>query len=95
VIRPAHQADAAFVTGFVRSLLEYGSPTWDDPEALVPGFRKVLGDAVRSEDPGTAVLIAQTRDGTPLGFISIKRREDVADLNAHTSPTSRSLKVRG
>jgi ribosomal protein S18 acetylase RimI-like enzyme len=86
VIRPARDADAAFVGELAQSLLEYGSPIWDEPEALVPGFREALADAVRSEDPRAAVLIAQSSDGTCLGFISLKLREDVAGFErAHVA----------
>jgi ribosomal protein S18 acetylase RimI-like enzyme len=86
VIRPARRADAAFVTDLVHSLLEYRSPIWDDPEALVRGFQEVLAGAVRSEDPEAEVLIAQASDGTPLGFISLKLREDVAGFaRAHVA----------
>lgn len=85
-IRPASDADRDFVTGLVPSLLEFGSPAWTDVEALVPGFRRVLADAVGRRDPGAAVLIAQMADGTPLGFISLQVREDVAGVpRAHVA----------
>lgn len=79
-IRPASDADKEFVAGLVSSLLEFGSPAWNDKKALTPGFADVLASAVRAPDPGSAVLIAQGTDGTRLGFISLKVREDVTGV---------------
>ena len=76
-IRPAQAGDSDFVAGLVPSLLRYGSPAWDNADALSPGFREVLVDAVRAQDPRAAVLIAEGADGRPLGFISLKVSTDV------------------
>ena len=62
------------------SLLEFGSPAWDDAAALTPGFRGVLVSAVRAQDPQSPVLIAEGADGAPLGFISLKVGEDVVGV---------------
>jgi hypothetical protein len=51
MIRPASEADRGFVAGLVPSLLEFASPAWKDVEALAPGFRRVLADAVNRRDP--------------------------------------------
>ena len=80
VIRPAKADDSDFVAGLVSSLLQFGSPAWEDTDALAPGFRDVLVDAVRAQDPRAAVLIAQGADGTPLGFISLKMAADVTGV---------------
>jgi hypothetical protein len=48
VIRPAREHDCEFITGLVPSLLEFGSPTWDDAGTFAPGFRDVLAGAVRA-----------------------------------------------
>ena len=40
----------------------------------------MLADAVASGDPDATVLIAQGSDGRPLGFISLKVREDVTGV---------------
>jgi hypothetical protein len=42
VIRPAVEGDCDFITGLVTSLLEFGSPAWNDKQALAPGFREAL-----------------------------------------------------
>jgi ribosomal protein S18 acetylase RimI-like enzyme len=88
VIRPANEHDRDFVVGLVPSLLEFGSPGWRDPGALRSGFAAMLVRALISQDHRAAVLIAQTRDETPLGFIALKvvdsidggERAHVADL---------------
>ena len=68
------------MAGLVSSLLEFGSPTWQDPERLAPGFAAVLDGAVRAQDSRSTVLIAQSTSGTRLGFISLTVREDVTGI---------------
>jgi hypothetical protein len=72
VVRPAHEGDRDFVVGLVPGLLEFGSPAWRDPDALRLGFGDALARALSSQDHRATVLIAQTGDETPLGFISLK-----------------------
>jgi ribosomal protein S18 acetylase RimI-like enzyme len=79
-IRPAHASDTEFIAGLVSSLLQYSSPAWENADALAQGFPEVLGNAVRTQDPRAAVLIAEGADGTPLGFISLKVGTDVAGI---------------
>jgi len=86
VIRPADERDSEFVTGLVPSLLEFGSPAWGDADALAPGFREVLADAVRTQGPRSTVLVAARQDGTRLGFISLRLGEDaVGAARAHVA----------
>ena len=80
VIRPAVEGDCAFIVGLVSSLLEFGSPAWEDKDALAPGFSEVLTRAVRAQDLRSTVLIAELTDGTPLGFISLKVAADVTGV---------------
>ena len=85
-IRPARDEDREFVAQFVSSLLEFGSPGWNDPGSLAPGFRRVLADAVSNQDARAAVLIAQDDDGQRLGFVSVRVGEDVAGVErAHVA----------
>jgi ribosomal protein S18 acetylase RimI-like enzyme len=85
-IRPALECDRAFVSGLVSSLLEYGSPAWEDAGALAPGFSAALGAAVSAQDQDSTVLIAEGEDMTPLGFISIKVKPDVTGVDrAHVA----------
>jgi ribosomal protein S18 acetylase RimI-like enzyme len=78
VIRAANETDSDFVSGMASTLLEFGSPAWDDAARLAPGFRDVLAAAVRAQDERSTVLIAQRADGTRLGFISLKVSQGVA-----------------
>ncbi len=76
------------MVSLVPSLLEFGSPVWRDADALAPGFADSLAQALVSQDARASVLIAQSPDGAPLGFISLKvvasigggERGKVADL---------------
>jgi ribosomal protein S18 acetylase RimI-like enzyme len=77
VIRPARAGDTEFVAGLASSLLEFGSPAWADTEAMAPGFREVLTKAVRCQGARSPVFIAEDADATPLGFISLRVRDDV------------------
>jgi ribosomal protein S18 acetylase RimI-like enzyme len=79
-IRPACESDACFVAGFVPSLLEFGSPAWNDAESLGTNFAKVLVSAVRAQHPQSTVLIARRPDGARLGFVSLRVREDVGGI---------------
>lgn len=104
VIRTAHEGDRDFIVGLVPSLLEFGSPVWQDADGLATGFSDVLARAVQEQDPRAAVLIAETAHSTRLGFVSLSVVEDaitggerarVADLAvaaaAHRSGVGRAL----
>jgi ribosomal protein S18 acetylase RimI-like enzyme len=88
VIRRATDGDRDFVVSLVPSLLEFGSPAWRDADALRSGFAAALTDALSDQGHHATVLIAQTRDEAPLGFVSLKavenleggRRGHMADL---------------
>ena len=85
-IRQARSDDRDFVAGMVPSLLAFGSPAWQDREALAPGFREMLAHAIGNQGRRSTVLIAEAADGTPLGFISLKVREDAAGIErAHVA----------
>lgn len=79
-IRSAGEADVDFVSGLVSSLLEFGSPAWKDAKPLAQRFAEVLASAVRAQDSRSTVLIAQSEDGTRLGFISLTVGEDVTGV---------------
>jgi ribosomal protein S18 acetylase RimI-like enzyme len=79
-IRPAREDDIEFIAGLVPSLLEFGSPAWEQKEAFVSGFGEALARAVRDQDLRSSVLLAEGTDGTPLGFISLKVTRDVAGV---------------
>jgi len=76
LIRPAGERDCEFIAELVPSLLEFGSPAWDDAAAFAPGFRDVLVRAVRAQGPQSSVLVAEGAEGTPLGFISLRAAKD-------------------
>jgi ribosomal protein S18 acetylase RimI-like enzyme len=77
VIRPARDHDRDFVASLASALLEFGSPAWDSKEKLRAGFADALGRAVVSQSARARVLIAESGDQTPVGFISLVVRQDV------------------
>ena len=88
VIRRANEGDRDFVVALVPSLVEFGSPAWRHTGALHSCFAAALSRALNDQGRRATVLIAQTRDETPVGFISLKvvenleggERGHVADL---------------
>lgn len=76
------------MVGLVPGLLEFGSPVWRDTETLAQGFGSALAHALVNQGAQAEVLIAQSIDGSPLGFVSLKvvegiggaKRGKVADL---------------
>jgi GNAT superfamily N-acetyltransferase len=85
-IRQARSEDRDFVAEMVPSLLASSSPAWPDTEALAPGFRQLLAQAISDQSRRSTVLIAETADAKPLGFISLKVREDPAGIErAHVA----------
>ncbi|MGH2910664.1 MAG: GNAT family N-acetyltransferase, partial [Solirubrobacteraceae bacterium] len=108
VIRAASEEDLDFIRGLVPSLLEFGSPLWQDPSGLASPFNQVLARAVQEQNANTAVLVAEAADDTRLGFISVRVVEDpvtggkrvhVADLAvtpaAHRTGVGRALMSAG
>jgi ribosomal protein S18 acetylase RimI-like enzyme len=86
LIRPACQGDCDFIAGLVPSLLEFGSPAWENADELAASFRGMLARAVSSQHARGAVLVAQAANESPLGFISLKVREDVTGVaRAHVT----------
>jgi hypothetical protein len=79
-IRPAELGDCEFVAGFASSLVEFGSPAWENAEDRAPAFCEALANAVRAQGAHSTVLIAQESDRTPLGFILLKVGADAAGI---------------
>ncbi len=85
-IRQASSEDRDFIEGLVSDLLAFGSPAWQGTEALAPRFREALAHAISDQGRRSTVLIAEAADETPLGFISLKVREDAAGVErAHVA----------
>jgi GNAT superfamily N-acetyltransferase len=68
------------VAGLVSSLLDFGSPAWKSAHRLAPGFAEVLAGVVRAQGPRSTVWIAESEDGTRLGFISLSVRDNVTGV---------------
>lgn len=84
-IRTANTEDQDFVAGLALSLLEFPSPAWEDPAALSGRYGEALARAVKEQDQGSTVLIAE-RDGAAVGLISLRVDHDAAGFErAHVA----------
>jgi len=75
-IRPAAPADRDFVLSIAPRLNEFDVPPWRDRAAMNLGDARVLWSALTDPPPETSVFIAETNDGTPLGFIHLNVETD-------------------
>ena len=95
LIRSATEEDARFVEGLVPALLEFGSPAWNDRDAMAAGYRRALRGAVEACGGDSTVLIAEARDGSPVGFISLTtRRVAGGEFRAHVADLAVTHGVR-
>jgi GNAT superfamily N-acetyltransferase len=75
-IRPAGEADRAFVVGLVPELLAFGPPAWRDRSEMIRVDTDVIGAALAGRTPGATVLIAEDDRGRQLGFIHLSADRD-------------------
>jgi GNAT superfamily N-acetyltransferase len=76
-VRKAVESDRDFILGLVADLLSFGPPPlWRDATQMEAVDRGVIDNAVCGRSPGSCVLIAQTPEGAPLGFIHLCEEQD-------------------
>jgi ribosomal protein S18 acetylase RimI-like enzyme len=75
-IRPAAPADRDFVLSIAPRLNEFDVPPWRDRADMNRGDARVLEAVLTDQPAGSAVFIAETEDGTPLGFIHLNVETD-------------------
>jgi ribosomal protein S18 acetylase RimI-like enzyme len=81
--RPATPADASFIAGLVPSFVEVGLPAGRDPDEVAAEMTRTLTAAL---DSGAAVFVAESGDGTPLGFVHLHSTPDLTGRpRAHVS----------
>lgn len=82
-VRKATAADADFVISLVPRLVEFGPPSWRDPQQMIRTDAQVL--AARLSDPPDdfAVLIAEDGNGERLGFIHVHSGKDHYHRDEH------------
>lgn len=75
-IRPATPDDRDFVLSIAPRLNEFDLPPWRDRVDMNRGDARVLGSVLSDPPAETAVFIAETEDGAPLGFIHLNVETD-------------------
>ncbi len=69
-IRPANTDDIPFIHSLSERFASVGTPTWRDPTKMQQFHQHTVTEASSAINlPGSLVLIAETNDGTRLGFI--------------------------
>jgi GNAT superfamily N-acetyltransferase len=82
-IRPALPSDRAFVRAAADRLAAFGPPPWRPKEDVVDGERRTLEAFFAAPPAGSALLIAESEEGGPLGFTYLEQVQDYFTLEAH------------
>ena len=82
-IRPALPADQPFVVAAAERLGRFGPPAWRSPEEIVSGEVRTLRAFFEAPPPGTALLIAESEEGSHQGFAYLQRVQDYFTLEDH------------
>lgn len=82
-IRPAVSTDQAFVLAAAQRLAAFEPPPWRPPQEIVEGERRTLRVFFDAPPDGSALLIAESDVGEPLGFAYLERLQDYFTLEAH------------
>jgi GNAT superfamily N-acetyltransferase len=76
-IRIANADDIPFIQSLSERFASVGTPTWRDPTKMQQFHQHTITEASSAIAlPGSLVLIAETRDGTCLGFIYATQSTD-------------------
>ena len=75
-IRPATPEDRDFILSIAPRLNEFDVPPWRNRETMDRGDMKVLDSVVTNSPGNTAVFIAESAPGVPLGFIHLNVETD-------------------
>jgi len=83
IVRPARRDDRDFVLETAKRLAEFGPPPWRSPELVVTAESRVLHAFFESPLPATALLVAESAEGTRLGFAYLETLVDYFDQRPH------------
>jgi len=75
-IRPARASDREFILGLAARLIEFGTVPGRDPAQMVARDGAVLADALEQPSSDRGLFIAETDDGSRLGFIHLTTGDD-------------------
>jgi GNAT superfamily N-acetyltransferase len=82
-IRRAGGEDRAFVMNTAPRLAGFGPPPWRPAEDIVRGETRTLAAFFAAPPAGSALLIAESDDARPLGFVYLERLQDYFTLDTH------------
>jgi GNAT superfamily N-acetyltransferase len=84
-IRPAGPDDRAFALATVQRLGAFGPPPWRTPEEIGEADARVVRAFFEKPPEGTALLVAESAAGEPLGFLFLETLRDyfVGEQHGH------------
>lgn len=75
-IRLAGEKDRSFILGLVPELLAFGPPAWRDRREMIQVDTNIISASLAGRTEGATLLIAESADGVPLGFIHLVGERD-------------------
>ncbi len=82
-IRPAVKADRPFVLAAAGRLADFGPPPWRTAGEIVEADARVLRAFFDRPAEGSSLLLAESEDGLPLGFVYLEAARDYFVREAH------------
>lgn len=82
-IRRAEQKDREWILPLVSRMHEFGPPPWRPLEQMDQAVQESIDTGLTEQPAGSAVLVAESLDGTPLGFIHLQTDSDFFTREAH------------
>lgn len=87
VVRPVRPTDRAFLVSLAPRFVEFGVPAWLDTRETLRALEAQFEQLARAVPEGHRVLVAESAEGEPLGFIylQVQREFFTGRPHAHVS----------
>ncbi|MEA2600260.1 MAG: hypothetical protein QOF89_1252 [Acidobacteriota bacterium] len=82
-VREARAGDREFVLAAVERLAGFPLPPWRTPPEVVAGDARTLRRFLDSGQAGSTLLVAETAEGSPLGFVFLETEKDYFTQTRH------------
>jgi len=82
-IRLANIQDRDFILSLLPRLVEFGPPPWRTPAEMISGDEQAIDKVFSTNPSGTAVFVAEDKQGIPLGFIHLNTATDYYTHEEH------------
>ncbi|GAC1649431.1 MAG: hypothetical protein NVS4B3_06490 [Gemmatimonadaceae bacterium] len=76
LIRPVASTDRDWILALVPRLHEFGPPGWRDAHQMTAAATAVIAEKLGRMPPSSAILVAETAGGVPLGFVHLESASD-------------------